>query len=71
MRKIIDYKRLSNADSTECNPSWLDSVVKKAIAAGWRPWGVPFEGNIILYQAMVKYEDVDKPKDVKKILPGL
>lgn len=55
-KKIIKYEILSVLDSSS------DSQINDYIAKGYQPYGSPCccmnkEGDIVAFQAMVKYED--------------
>jgi hypothetical protein len=57
MGKVIDYKIVSVYGFYG-----VDCVVKPQLLSGWEPLGGPFVYNGNTCQAMVKYEEVKKPK---------
>lgn len=72
MRKIVEYSSVVAVDhgqGTVANLEELKKLVNAAIKEGWQPIGgiVPADNNLLLAQAMVKYEEADPcPKPKKK-----
>jgi hypothetical protein len=52
--KIAHYETASGTDSTN-----LDAEVRRRLKEGWQPYGNPYRGDGILYQAMVLIDAAD------------
>ena len=65
--KIVDYKTIRAFESEK---SKFDDMVLESICAGWQPFGNPYTvttgGHTTFLQAMVRYEEGDKPEPPKE-----
>lgn len=66
--KIINYKTVRAFESER---SKFDDMVLEAICAGWQPFGNPYTLTVgaqtTFFQAMVRYEEADKPEAEKPV----
>lgn len=62
--KIIDYKTIRAFDSEKTK---FDDMVLESICAGWQPFGSPYTvtsgTHTTFFQAMVRFEEGDKPDE--------
>jgi hypothetical protein len=62
--KIIDYKTIRAFDSEKTK---FDDMVLESICAGWQPFGSPYTvtsgAHTTFFQAMVRFEEGDKPDE--------
>ncbi len=65
--KIIDYKTIRAFESER---SKFDDMVLESICGGWQPFGSPYTvttgGQTTFFQAMVRYEEGNKPEAPKE-----
>jgi Domain of unknown function (DUF1737) len=65
--KIVDYKTIRAFESEK---SKFDDMVLESICAGWQPFGNPYTvtagTQTTFFQAMVRYEEADKPEAPKE-----
>jgi hypothetical protein len=65
--KIIDYKTIRAFESEKTK---FDDMVLESICAGWQPFGSPYTvttgAHTTFFQAMVRYDDGNKPEVPKE-----
>jgi hypothetical protein len=65
--KIVDYKTIRAFESEKTK---FDDMVLESICAGWQPFGSPYTvttgAHTTFFQAMVRYEEQDKPDAPKE-----
>lgn len=65
LKKIIKYGIIKYTDPTD--------AINEAISKGWQPFGSPYgcgyQNEVVLVQAMVKYEERSKPA-AKQYVPN-